>query len=158
MPETLESSEIEESELEIFFTDEITVEVLKHDDAQVTFLVSAPMEAWNAHRNLPSAVCQSIEPVFFIPDTDSPTSKYIQDTAVRSWTIYELLREQGVPDDNARLVLPLSLMESRWVTTTPQELLRFIRSVNFHEELELIIEGYSRFIQENFPDFLEWKI
>lgn len=156
----------------------------------ITFRVEAPIFVWREHMrhrmasyNEESGRYKQLEPVFYIPGSDrnlqqvGKVGAYTfepgtieQHAAVRlagrnvakdayEWYLVQL--EHGVAREVARMVLPLSIYSSAYVTMNPRALMNFlslrVKSEGSHfpsfpqEEIEMVAKQYEQFFQELMP-------
>lgn len=124
-----------------------------------TFLVEAPIFTINQmvrHRiasyNIESGRYKELEPVFYVPSKSRPVvqvgktgdyefaepefhaSQYAEVTIANasedSWFRYESLLKAGIAKEVARMVLPLNIYSSLYVTMNPRGLMNFLRLRN----------------------------
>lgn len=155
-----------------------------------TFLVHAPIFVWREHMrhriasyNEESGRYRQLEPVFYIPGDDrrlvqvGKTGHYefIQgsmrqhemvevatyDVCQRAYDWYRRLLDEGVAREVARMVLPVSIYSSAYVTMNARALMNFISlrkksdDATFtsypQREIEMVAEQYEQHFAEQMP-------
>lgn len=130
------------------------------EHATFTFLVEAPIFTINQmvrHRiasfNTESGRYKELEPVFYVPDIERPvvqvgkTGAYefeqdddastfvrasLRITSNEAWDAYEQLLAEGIAKEVARMVLPLNIYSSLYVTMNARGLMNFLSLRNEH--------------------------
>lgn len=126
------------------------------EHASMTFLVEAPIfvfREFHRHRigwsyNEESGRYKQLEPVFYTPGperaltqvgkagayTFEPGTGYqqalvhtsIMEVALKAYARYELMLEEGIAKEVARMVLPVSIFSSMYATCNPRSLMAFL--------------------------------
>lgn len=148
----------------------------------MTFFVRAPIFVWREHMrhriasyNEESGRYRELEPVFYVPDRDRPlvqvgkagaydflpgtdTQHALVDETIRvscaqAYSAYRQLLDAGVAREVARMVLPVTIYSSAYVTLNARSLMNFLslrrRAENSHfpsypqREIELVAERYE---------------
>ena len=156
-----------------------------------TFRVEAPIFVWREHMrhrmasyNEESGRYKVLDPVFYVPPSDRPliqigkpgayrfvegTSQHyyatvsaIKDASEHSYMLYNRMLIQGIGKEVARMVLPVNLYSSAYVTMNPRALMNFLslRTKNENSsypsypqrEIEMVAEQYEYFFKEFMPD------
>lgn len=149
----------------------------------MTFYVSAPIFVWREHMrhrvasyNEESGRYRVLEPVFYVPAEDRPlvqvgkpgayeftpgsaeqqglVSQRLRETVQASYRAYEEMIAAGVAREVARMVLPVSIYSSAYVTMNARALMNFLslrRKVEGSQfpsypqrEIELVAERYEQ--------------
>lgn len=152
------------------------------EHATFTFLVEAPIFTVNQmvrHRiasfNIESGRYKELEPVFYVPDIERPVVQvgktgayeFEQDddagTFVRTslrvmsngaWQVYEQLLAEGVAKEVARMVLPLNIYSSLYVTMNARGLMNFLSLRNEHHaqfEIRQVAKQMEDIFAEHMP-------
>jgi thymidylate synthase (FAD) len=155
-----------------------------------TFFVSAPIFVWREHMrhriasyNEESGRYRELEPVFYIPDNDrnlqqtGKAGKYeftpgtynqqmhiqvrAQDICRESYNDYQQMLNNGIAREVARIVLPLNIYSSAYVTMNARALMNFLSlrtkndSSHFpsypQREIEMVAEGYEKLFASVMP-------
>lgn len=155
----------------------------------MTFFVQAPIFVWREHMrhriasyNEESGRYRELRPVFYVPDPSrsvvqagkpgsyefhpgSPEQYEVIDTAVReSCTVayreYQRMLEAGIAREVARMVLPVTIYSSAYVTMNARSLMNFLSLRRKSEdsaypsypqrEIEMVAEAY----EEHFADLM----
>lgn len=159
---------------------------------QMTFLVSAPIFVWREHMrhrvgfsyNEESGRYKKLEPVFYLPDNtrnvvqQGKAGKYefvagtnfqyaliasdFRHVCEDSYDRYERLMENGVAREVARMLLPLNIYSSAYVTLNARSLMNFLSLRTKAEysmfpsypqrEIEMVALGYEAHFAELMPD------
>lgn len=151
------------------------------EHATFTFLVEAPIFTINQmvrHRiasfNIESGRYKELEPVFYVPDDGRPTiqigktgdydfttspahSRFVQGTLRQasndSWGRYESLLSQGIAKEVARMVLPLNIYSSLYVTMNSRGLMNFLSLRNEHHA-QFEIREVARQMEDIFAEHM----
>lgn len=156
----------------------------------MTFFVSAPIFVWREHTrhrmasyNEQSGRYSKLEPVFYMPAVDRPlvqtgkpgayefvpgsdhqisvVNREIAGNSVESYCAYLRLINQGVAKEVARMVLPVNIYSSAYVTMNLRGLMNFLslRTKNTgaqfpsypQHEIELVANAYADLFKEKYP-------
>lgn len=148
-----------------------------------TFLVSAPIFVWREHMrhrmvsyNEESGRYRQLEPVFYVPATDRPLKQigkpgayeFVEGTyqqqrmvdgetrriAREAYESYLALLDEGVAREVARMVLPVNIYSTAYVTINARSLMNFLSLRKKYEhstfksypqrEIEMVAEKYER--------------
>lgn len=152
------------------------------EHATFTFLVEAPIFTINQmvrHRiasfNIESGRYKELEPVFYVPDVERPvvqvgkTGAYefdqdddlffevegrIQHASGYAWAEYSELLSEGVAKEVARMVLPLNIYSSLYVTMNARGLMNFLSLRNEHHaqhEIRQVAKQMEDIFAEHMP-------
>lgn len=149
----------------------------------MTFMVRAPLFVWREHHrhrigfsyNEESGRYKVLDPVFYMPamariqvgkpgaytieNTPDPAMNVgmingIQDSTRQSYEMYLTLLDMGVAREVARMVLPLNIMSTCFVTCNPRSLMNFMQlrlAENAQYEIRMIAEKYRTLFETLFP-------
>lgn len=148
----------------------------------MTFFVRAPIFVWREHMrhriasyNEESGRYRELEPVFYVPDGDravvqvGKTGAYeflpgdaaqyelidsaMRDSCTQAYRAYRQMLEAGIAREVARMVLPVSIFSSAYVTLNARSLMNFLslrrKSQGSHfpsypqREIEMVAEAYE---------------
>lgn len=152
------------------------------EHATFTFLVEAPIFTINQmvrHRiasyNIESGRYKELEPVFYVPDIERPvvqvgkTGAYefeqgdaatyltahslLKNASEDAWYRYKSLLECGVAKEVARMVLPLNIFSSLYVTMNARGLMNFLSLRNEHHAQHEIRE-VARQMEDIFAEYM----
>lgn len=161
------------------------------EHASMTFLVEAPIFAFrefHRHRvgwsyNEESGRYKQLEPVFYTPSEERPLQQVgkpgayefvagngyqvalvhtaIMEVALKAYSRYEMMMEEGVAKEVARMVLPVNIFSSMYATCNPRSLMHFLSlrtkcdGATFKSfpmrEIEMIAEGMEEAFASLFP-------
>lgn len=153
------------------------------EHATFTFLVEAPIFTINQmvrHRiasfNIESGRYKELEPVFYVPGHDRPvvqvgkTGAYefeqgddvqramvnvmLMSTAGYAWDAYEQMLAAGIAKEVARMVLPLNIYSSLYVTMNSRGLMNFLSLRNEHHaqyEVRQVAKQMEDIFAEHMP-------
>ena len=160
------------------------------EHSTMTFFVSAPIFVWREHfrhriasYNEESGRYKVLEPVFYVPDAARPliqigkagayefvagtSEQYdIVETATRTsceqaYAAYQQMLDAGVAREVARIVLPLTIYSSAYVTMNARALMNFLslrksspdsRFPSYPQrEIEMVAERYETIWQDLMP-------
>ena len=150
----------------------------------MTFFVEAPIFVWREHMrhrigfsyNEESGRYKTLDPVFYVPDRNRPllqvgkTGAYsfvkgseeqyelvkrsIMDSSASAYAMYTEMIEGSVAREVARMVLPVNVYSSAYVTMNARSAMNFLtlRTRSQHatfasypqQEIEMVAEGYER--------------
>jgi thymidylate synthase (FAD) len=155
-----------------------------------TFRTTAPIFVWREHMrhrmmsyNEESARYRKLEPVFYVPNRErnlvqsGKTGAYIYlpgsveqhdvvesaiyATSMEAYTRYEEMLDAGVAREVARMVLPVNIFSTAYVTCNARSLMNFlslrmkVEGAMFpsypQREIEMVAEQYERFFAELMP-------
>lgn len=155
-----------------------------------TFYVEAPIFVWREHMrhrmasyNEESGRYKKLEPVFYVPDTSrqlvqiGKTGAYafvdgndsqrrlaravIEDSSMCAYDDYESMLDDGIAREVARMVLPVNIYSSAYVTMNARALMNFLSLRTKHEnarypsypqrEIEMIGERYESIFASLMP-------
>jgi thymidylate synthase (FAD) len=155
-----------------------------------TFFVSAPIFVWREHMrhriasyNEESGRYRALEPVFYIPDSSrdlqqvGKAGKYTflpgtyeqrmhvqvrsKDVCRQAYHDYQQMLHNGIAREVARIILPLNIYSSAYVTMNARALMNFLslrtKDATSHfpsypqREIEMVAEGYERIFQDIMP-------
>ena len=156
----------------------------------MTFFVQAPIFVWREHMrhriasyNEESGRYRELRPIFYVPDTSravvqegkpgayefhagSPEQYQVIDSAVReSCTVayreYQRMLEAGIAREVARMVLPVTIYSSAYVTMNARALMNFLSLRRKSDdatypsypqrEIEMVAEAYEQHFAELMP-------
>lgn len=158
---------------------------------QFVFKVSAPIFVWREHMrhrigmsyNEESARYKQLDPVFYIPRDDRPlkqtgkagqyefvqggylmhqlVSDEIYDISTRAYESYQAMLEEGVAREVARMVLPVNIFSTAYVTCNARSLMHFLSlrtkrdnaaHLSFPQrEIEMVAEQYEAIFARMMP-------
>ena len=128
--------------------------------------------------NSESGRYRELEPVFYVPSGSRPLAqvgkaasyelvqhedpwvrklapKAIADSAAECWAVYQSMLNSGVAKEVARMVLPVNIYRSAYVTLNVQSLLHFLnlRAEGTHaqQEIQMVALGYENALAKHFP-------
>jgi len=147
-----------------------------------TFMVEAPIFTINQmvrHRiasyNIESGRYKELQPVFYVPGEDRPVvqigktgcynfltdgealesaQRHIRISSEWSWDAYESMLERGIAKEVARMVLPLNIYSSLYVTMNARALINFLRLRNEHHaqaEIRDVAQKMEKIFEEHLP-------
>lgn len=155
-----------------------------------TFRVEAPIFVWREHMrhriasyNEESGRYKELDSVFYVPDRARPliqkgktgsyhfvegtsqdyytTSLAIKAASEHAYMLYRRLIIQGIGKEVARMVLPLNIYSSGYVTINPRSLMNFLSLRTKRDnssypsypqrEIEMVAEQYEYFFEEFMP-------
>jgi len=154
-----------------------------------TFMVEAPIFTINQmvrHRiasyNIESGRYKELQPVFYVPGAGRPVvqigktgsydfvtdeealesaRQHIRVSSEWSWGTYESMLERGIAKEVARMVLPLNIYSSLYVTMNLRSLFNFLDlRLEHHAQYEIqeVARGFERVIREKMPvAYNAWK-
>jgi thymidylate synthase (FAD) len=156
----------------------------------MTFFVRAPIFVWREHMrhriasyNEESGRYRQLEPVFYLPDHDRPvvqvgkTGAYeflpgtadqyalidhdMREACTQAYAAYLRMLDAGIAREVARMVLPVSIYSSAYVTVNARSLMNFlslrrkVEGSHFpsypQREIEMVAEKYEIFWAELMP-------
>lgn len=152
------------------------------EHATFTFLVDAPIFTINQmvrHRiasfNIESGRYKELEPVFYVPDDERPivqvgkTGAYefeqgdavqramvnamLMSTAGYAWDAYERMLAAGIAKEVARMVLPLNIYSSLYVTMNARGLMNFL-SLRNEPHAQFEIREVARQMEDIFAEHM----
>lgn len=148
----------------------------------ITFFVHAPIFVWREHMrhriasyNEESGRYRELLPVFYVPDSNRPiiqsgkpgayefhlgspdqyriVDESIRESCVQAYTQYQAMLEAGVAREVARMVLPVTIYSSAYVTLNARSLMNFlslrrkVEGSHFpsfpQREIEMVAEQYE---------------
>lgn len=160
------------------------------EHTSMTFFVQAPLFVWREHMrhriasyNEESGRYRELQPVFYVPDRDralvqvGKAGSYeflpgteeqhalveasLRDTCSVAYARYQAMLEAGVAREVARMVLPVSIYSSAYVTMNARALMNFLslrqRAEGSHfpsypqREIEMVAERYERLWAQLMP-------
>ena len=156
----------------------------------MTFFVHAPIFVWREHMrhriasyNEESGRYRELLPVFYVPDSSRPiiqTGKpgayefhqgtdeqyqlindKVRESCINAYENYQLMLEAGVAREVARMVLPVTIYSSAYVTVNARSLMNFlslrrkVEGSHFpsfpQREIEMVAEQYETHFQKLMP-------
>ncbi len=156
----------------------------------MTFFVHAPIFVWREHMrhriasyNEESGRYRELLPVFYVPDSTRPiiqsgkpgayefhkgtteqsqlVDSTVRASCVSSYESYQLMLEAGVAREVARMVLPVTIYSSAYVTLNARSLMNFlslrrkVEGSHFpsfpQREIEMVAEQYETHFQKLMP-------
>lgn len=161
------------------------------EHASMTFRVEAPLFVWREHHrhrigfsyNEESGRYKQLEPVFYLPGLDRPlqqvgkpgaysfekgtpqqsylTDCLITNNAYDAYGRYKQMLDNGIAKEVARMVLPVNIYSTCYVTCNPRSLMAFLSLRTKDEdstfpsypqrEIEMVAEAYESKFEELFP-------
>lgn len=160
------------------------------EHASMTFLVTAPIFVWREHHrhrigfsyNEESGRYKELEPNFYIPDvariqTGKPghyliegsnnpgltidMANTIHNSCANSYRDYQFMIHVGIAREVARMVLPVNIMSSCFVTCNPRSLMNFLSlrvddkdsmfKTKPQKEIQMVAEAYENVFKQLFP-------
>lgn len=155
-----------------------------------TFRVEAPIFVWREHMrhrmasyNEESGRYRVLQPVFYVPSNERnliqrgkpgayefvegtaqhyyATVSALKEASEHSYMLYQRLLVQGIGREIARMVLPVNIFSSAYVTMNPRALMNFLSLRTKSEdsaypsypqrEIEMVAEQYEYFFKELMP-------
>ncbi len=160
------------------------------EHVSITFLVTAPIFVWREHMrhriasyNEESGRYKKLEPVFYVPnpgrnllqngkamdynftagtdeDWDNVRST-LMEHSTGSYEAYERLLSEGIAKEVARMVLPVNIMSTAFVTMNSRALMNFLSlrvksddaqyPTNPQYEINLVADAYEHFFKTYMP-------
>jgi thymidylate synthase (FAD) len=156
----------------------------------MTFFVHAPIFVWREHMrhriasyNEESGRYRELLPVFYVPDSSRPIiqsgkpgayefhqgtaeqyqliNEKVRESCVNAYENYQLMLEAGVAREVARMVLPVTIYSSAYVTVNSRSLMNFlslrrkVEGSHFpsfpQREIEMVAEQYETHFQNLMP-------
>ena len=156
----------------------------------MTFFVHAPIFVWREHMrhriasyNEESGRYRELLPVFYVPDSSRPIiqsgkpgayefhqgtaeqyqliNEKVRESCVNAYENYQLMLEAGVAREVARMVLPVTIYSSAYVTVNARSLMNFlslrrkVEGSHFpsfpQREIEMVAEQYEIHFQSLMP-------
>jgi thymidylate synthase (FAD) len=156
----------------------------------MTFFVHAPIFVWREHMrhriasyNEESGRYRELLPVFYVPNSDRPiiqsgkpgayefhqgtaeqyqlVDEKVRESCVNAYENYQLMLEAGVAREVARMVLPVAIYSSAYVTLNARSLMNFlslrrkVEGSHFpsfpQREIEMVAEQYESHFQRLMP-------
>jgi thymidylate synthase (FAD) len=156
----------------------------------MTFFVHAPIFVWREHMrhriasyNEESGRYRELLPVFYVPDSSRPIiqsgkpgayefhqgtaeqyqliNEKVRESCVNAYENYQLMLEAGVAREVARMVLPVTIYSSAYVTVNARSLMNFlslrrkVEGSHFpsfpQREIEMVAEQYETYFQSLMP-------
>jgi thymidylate synthase (FAD) len=150
----------------------------------MTFLVKAPIFVWREHMrhrigfsyNEESGRYKVLQPEFYRPDVartqEGKAGHYIIERSeddilnhdmdcafewanIRAYQMYQEMLRRGVAREVARMVLPVNIMSSAYVTMNPRSMMNFLAlrtAPNAQREIQIVASNYESYFSAKFTE------